>query len=150
MAANVIYIGEKKRKKKKREKIEKKERNWVANRFSNRLQKIMPQVCSMERDILTYTGYVVVRGGWGDSFSSIEMRFIILQTPWIDESVNICLYGLWSDNTEQSRFVDLKMETWGSLKTNIPMRRTRCKEYLPSKETYKSIRLNYEYNILAN
>ena len=27
MAANVIYIGEKKRKKKKREKIEKKERN---------------------------------------------------------------------------------------------------------------------------
>ena len=48
----------------------------------------------MERDILTYTGYVVVRGGWGDSFSSIEMRFIILQTPWIDESVNICLYGL--------------------------------------------------------
>lgn len=30
----------------------------------------MPQVCSMERDTLTYTGYVVVRGGVGETFPS--------------------------------------------------------------------------------
>lgn len=70
MVANVIYEKKRKKKKDMKKKKEKnrKKRKKLSRKVFNRLQKVMPQVCSMERDILTYTGYVVVRGGWGTVF----------------------------------------------------------------------------------
>lgn len=71
---DVCRIREKKKKKKKR--------NRVA-RFSTGLtEKTLCHRCSMQRDTLTYTGYVVVRGGLRETFPSVEARSTGIETPW--------------------------------------------------------------------
>ena len=143
---SVWHVSGKKRKEEKKER--KKERKRVFNEASQK-ERVMPQVCSMERDTLTYTGYVVVRGGGGgvgvggEFFPASGRVLSALETPWIDEplaSVRVVFHSTQND-TVQQRFV-CSYDGASSTTENgvLPTRRIRCKESSPSKRTFNRIR----------
>lgn len=147
MVANVIYEKKRKKKKdmKKKEKNRKKERNWVA-RFSIGFRKLCHRYVLWSVIFSRTPATWLFVGGGGQFFQHRNAFYHPLDT--IDRRIiSICLYRLWSDNTEQSCFVDLKIETWGPLKTTF-----RCGGRA-ARSTYHRKRrtsLNYEYNNLAN